>query len=71
MPGDLAVIGCDDSPVAAFSSPPLSSVRFGSTGTKVLADAVRRVVKGERLPRQIPSATRSSSAASPPRPGPH
>jgi hypothetical protein len=31
-----------------------SSVRFGSTGTKVLADAVRRVVKGERLPRQIP-----------------
>jgi DNA-binding LacI/PurR family transcriptional regulator len=54
VPGDVAVIGCDDSPVAAFSSPPLSSVRFGSTGTKVLADAVRRVVKGERLPRQIP-----------------
>jgi DNA-binding LacI/PurR family transcriptional regulator len=54
VPGDVAVIGCDDSPVAAFSSPPLSSVRFGSTGTKVLADGVRRAVKGERLPRQIP-----------------
>jgi DNA-binding LacI/PurR family transcriptional regulator len=54
VPGDVAVIGCDDSPVAAFSSPPLSSVRFGSTGTKVLADAVCRAVKGERLPRQIP-----------------
>ena len=54
VPGDVAVIGVDDSPMAAFSSPPLSSVRFGSTGTKVLADAVRRVVKGERLPRQIP-----------------
>ena len=54
VPGDIAVIGCDDSPMAAFSSPPLSSVRFGSTGTKVLADAVRRAVKGERLPRQIP-----------------
>jgi DNA-binding LacI/PurR family transcriptional regulator len=54
VPGDVAVIGCDDSPLAAFSSPPLTSVRFASTGTKVLADAVRRAVKGERLPRQIP-----------------
>jgi DNA-binding LacI/PurR family transcriptional regulator len=54
VPGHVAVIGCDDSPMAASSSPPLSSVRFGSTGTRVLADAVRRAVKGERLPRQIP-----------------
>jgi DNA-binding LacI/PurR family transcriptional regulator len=54
VPGDVAVIGCDDSPLAAFSSPPLSSVRFGSAGTATLADTVRRAVKGERLPRQIP-----------------
>jgi DNA-binding LacI/PurR family transcriptional regulator len=54
VPGDVAVIGCDDSPMAAFSSPPLSSVRFGSTGTPTLADTVRRAVKGERLPQQIP-----------------
>jgi DNA-binding LacI/PurR family transcriptional regulator len=53
VPGDVAVIGCDDSPMAAFSSPPLSSVRFGSTGP-ALADAVRRAVKGEALPRQVP-----------------
>jgi DNA-binding LacI/PurR family transcriptional regulator len=54
VPGDVAVIGCDDSPMAAFSAPPLSSVRFGSTGSSVLADAVSRAIKGERLPRQIP-----------------
>jgi len=54
VPGDVAVIGCDDSPMAAFSSPPLSSVRLGSTGAATLADAVRRAVKGEQLPRQIP-----------------
>jgi DNA-binding LacI/PurR family transcriptional regulator len=53
VPGDVAVIGCDDSPMAAVSSPPLSSVRFGSTGTHILADAVRRVINGETLPRQI------------------
>jgi DNA-binding LacI/PurR family transcriptional regulator len=54
VPGDVAVIGCDDSPMAAFSAPPLSSVRLGSTGSPILADAVSRAVKGERLPRQIP-----------------
>jgi len=54
VPGDVAVIGCDDSPLAAFSSPPLSSVRFGSTGSPTLADAVSRAVKGEQLPSQIP-----------------
>ena len=53
VPGDVAVVGCDDSPMAAVSSPPLSSVRFGSTGTHILSDAVRRAVSGEKLPRQI------------------
>lgn len=54
VPSDVAVLGCDDSPMATFSSPPLSSVRFGSTGAPGLADAVRRAVKGEKLPQQIP-----------------
>jgi len=54
VPADVAMVGCDDSPLAAFSSPPLSSVRFGSTGEPILADAVRRAIKGEQLPRQIP-----------------
>jgi DNA-binding LacI/PurR family transcriptional regulator len=54
VPSDVAVIGCDDSPMATFSSPPLSSVRFGATGAPILADAVRRAVKGEKLPQQIP-----------------
>jgi hypothetical protein len=40
--------------MAAFSAPPLSSVRLGSTGSPILADAVSRAVKGERLPQQIP-----------------
>jgi DNA-binding LacI/PurR family transcriptional regulator len=54
VPGDVAVIGCDDSPMAAFSAPPLTSVRLGATGAPILADAVSRAVKGERLPPQIP-----------------
>jgi DNA-binding LacI/PurR family transcriptional regulator len=54
VPGDIAVIGCDDSPMAEFSSPPLSSVRFGATGSPILADAVSRAIKGEQLPQQIP-----------------
>lgn len=53
VPGDVAVIGCDDSPMAGFSAPPLTSVRFGSDGP-TLSDAVRRAVAGERLPQQIP-----------------
>lgn len=54
VPGDMAVIGCDDSPMAAFSSPPLSSVRFGPIESATLAGTVHRAVKGERLPQQIP-----------------
>lgn len=54
VPDDVAVMGCDDSPAAALSSPPLSSVRFGGGSVgPIIADLVDRAVKGKPLPRHL------------------
>ena len=61
IPEDVAVVGYDDSPLAAVSEPPLSSVRqpieeMGREMTRVLLEEIetgspvpRRVILGTRL----------------------
>jgi DNA-binding LacI/PurR family transcriptional regulator len=44
IPEDVAVIGCDDSPVAALFQPSLTSVRAPWTS---LAEPLRKLLSGE------------------------
>jgi len=70
VPGDVSVTGFDDSPLAALSSPPLTSVRvdYAEFG-EAAAAALLAAIGGERAPEYVPSApeliVRASSA--PPR----
>ena len=59
VPGDLAITGFDDSPLAALSSPPLTSVRidyaqFGEAAARALLAAIA----GEPLPAFEPAEPR-------------
>ena len=71
VPGDVAVVGYDDSPVAATSRPPLTSVRqpieeMGQETARLLIDLVegadrapRRVILATQLIRRASSAGRA------------
>lgn len=51
VPADVAVVGCDDVPVAEFLAPPLTTVRvpLAETGEHAV-DLLLRVIRGEPLP---------------------
>ncbi len=57
VPGDLSVIGFDDSPLAALASPPLTSVRvdYAEFG-QAAAAALLAQIGGEPMPEYLPSA---------------
>lgn len=50
VPDEVAVIGCDNSPMAALAQPTLTSVRFRSTKSwQTLIPLLRRMIDGEAL----------------------
>lgn len=50
VPGDVGIVGFDDSPIAARTQPPLSTVRQDARRMgKVMADLAIRQINGERL----------------------
>lgn len=71
VPGDLSVVGFDDTPEAAYYWPPLTTVRqdFGSLGVLAL-DSLMRLIGGGRArdaPPLVPDLIIRDSAAPPPR----
>ena len=70
VPGDLSVTGFDDSPLAALSSPPLTSVRvdYAEFG-EAAAAALLAAIGGEPAPEYVPSAPElvERSSTGPPR----
>jgi len=52
VPGDISVVGCDDNPLAAFASPPLTTVRqdFIGLGSRTL-ELLLDVIDGDPAPR--------------------
>lgn len=59
VPGDVAVIGFDDSPLAAQAQPPLSSVRqpIEEMGREMAQLLIRMVTSRERIARRVILAT--------------
>ncbi|MBB2903403.1 DNA-binding LacI/PurR family transcriptional regulator [Kineococcus radiotolerans] len=57
IPADLSVVGVDDIPVAAFTSPPLTTVRqnFELTATSAVARLVARIEGGSPVAPPTPS----------------
>lgn len=56
VPGQVAVVGYDDMPVATYSDPPLTTVHqpVGPAGTEIV-DAMLALLRGERVaPRMLP-----------------
>lgn len=68
VPKDVAVVGFDDIPMAAYTNPPLTTVRQDlQHGAKVLVDLVLRRIEGEDTPSATMPAdliVRESSAPS-------
>jgi DNA-binding LacI/PurR family transcriptional regulator len=55
VPGDVAVVSCDDIPVAEYLTPPLSTVRIPLAETGVRAvEMLLKVIAGEQLPEKTP-----------------
>jgi DNA-binding LacI/PurR family transcriptional regulator len=55
VPEDLAVIGVDDIPTAAFAISPLTTVAFDfSLATRALAEAVAQALAGSEFPPDEP-----------------
>jgi DNA-binding LacI/PurR family transcriptional regulator len=69
VPGDVSVTGFDDSPLAALSSPPLTSVRvdYAEFG-EAAAAALLAAIGGEPAPEYVPSAPELVERASSARP---
>ena len=56
VPGDLSVTGFDDSPLAALSAPPVTSVRIDYTHFgEVAAEALVAAIAGEEPPAFVPA----------------
>lgn len=69
VPGDVSVVGFDDTPEAAFYEPPLSSVRqdFGALGRRC-ADLIVGLMQGAASPQQqvlLPAFVHRESTAPP------
>jgi LacI family transcriptional regulator len=55
VPADVAVVSCDDIPVAEYLTPPLSTVRIPLAETGVRAvELLLRVIGGEQVPEKTP-----------------
>jgi DNA-binding LacI/PurR family transcriptional regulator len=49
VPADVAIVGFDDIPFAAFTSPPLTTVRQNChVGARMLVDKLMRAIRQER-----------------------
>jgi DNA-binding LacI/PurR family transcriptional regulator len=73
IPGDLSVVGFDDTPVAEFLTPPLTTVRMDFPGLgRACFAALLAVTQKEspvlRVPRPVPGLIVRASAARPARP---
>jgi LacI family transcriptional regulator len=55
VPDDIAVVSCDDIPVAEYLTPPLSTVRvpLAETGMRAV-ELLLRVIAGEQVPEKTP-----------------
>jgi len=72
VPEDCSVVGCDDLEIAAFLSPPLTTVRIPFEDTGALAALqLLKLVRGEKVPQRkllpVELIERGSTARPPPR----
>lgn len=72
LPDDCSVVGCDDLEIAAFLSPPLTTVRIPFEDTGALAALhLLKLIRGEKVPQRkllpVDLIERGSTARPPPR----
>ena len=73
VPDDCSVVGCDDLEIAAFLTPPLTTVRIPFEETGALAAVqLLKLIRGEKCPTAqalpVEFVERGSTARPPPRP---